>query len=363
MRAMQGVLHCGLARGHRGNTAKSLRLERIYGAPVLLSGVAALVLSSPELATLHQHYKVMVRNLARLPQNTPESFVMLMGGTLPATALVHLGMLTLLGMVGRLGPSGILNRLGRHALLTPGNHRSWFVQVRYVTQKYGISDPLLVLQLPPAKSKWKSTCRAAVTKWWLDFYRGEASHLDSLVNFKSHFFSLSKPHRTLTTAGSPYETTRAATVTLMLSGRYVTCHRSRLFGPQNPQGCCRLCPAPPGQPPPPGTLPGQPSPPGTLAHQLLWCTALQPARDAALRLTNELLACYPLLQPMVKEQLQGSPQEALHYLTDPSSCSKVIAAAQAYGEVVFTISHYISRVFCHGNHTLRKKLLTQKGIL
>ena len=62
---------------------------------------------------------------------------------------------------------------------------------------------------------------------------------------------------------------------------------------------------------------------------------------------------------MVQEQLQ----EALHYLTDPSSCSKVIAAAQAYGEVVYTISHYISRVFCHGNHTLRKKLLTQKGIL
>jgi hypothetical protein len=66
---------------------------------------------------------------------------------------------------------------------------------------------------------------------------------------------------------------------------------------------------------------------------------------------------------MVQEQLQGSPQEALHFLSDPSSCSQVIAAAQAYGEVLYTISHYISRVFCHGNHTMRKKLLSQKGIL
>ena len=41
------VPNCGMAHGHRGNTAKGLRLERIYGAPVLLSGVA-LVLSSPE---------------------------------------------------------------------------------------------------------------------------------------------------------------------------------------------------------------------------------------------------------------------------------------------------------------------------
>ena len=172
-RALQGVLHCGLARGHRGNTAAGLKLERIYGAPVLLSGVAALVLSSPELATLHQQYKVMVRNLARLPQNTPECFIMLLGGTLPATALVHLGMLTLLGMVARLGPSGILNKLGRHALLL-GAPRSWFVQVRHITLKYGLTDPLLVLQQPSTKGQWKTSCRAAVTKWWLDYYRGEA---------------------------------------------------------------------------------------------------------------------------------------------------------------------------------------------
>jgi hypothetical protein len=41
----------------------------------------------------------------------------------------------------------------------------------------------------------------------------------------------------------------------------------------------------------------------------------------------------------------------------------VIAAAPAYGEVVYTLTHYMSRVFCHGHHTLRKTLLSQKGIL
>ena len=63
------------------------------------------------------------------------------------------------------------------------------------------------------------------------------------------------------------------------------------------------------------------------------------------------------------QQLHGSPQEAISLVTDPSSCHQVIAAAQVYGEIVYTISHYISRVFCHGNHTLRMKLLKQKGIL
>ena len=64
--------------------------------------MAALVLSSPELGALHQHYKVTVRNILRLPQNTPESFIMLAAGSLPATALLLLGMLTLLGMLARL---------------------------------------------------------------------------------------------------------------------------------------------------------------------------------------------------------------------------------------------------------------------
>ena len=362
-RALQGVLHCGLARGHRGNTASALRLERMYGAPVLMSGVAALVLSSPELAALHQHFKVTIVRLLRLPQNTPESFVMLLAGSLPLTGLLHLAMLTLLGMVARLGASGVLNRMGRHALLTAGNSRSWFIQVRHITEKYGLDDPLLVLQQPLPKARWKSTCRAAVTKYWLAQYRGEAENLDSLQHFRYNFFSLSKPHRTITTAGSPHEVTRAATVTLMLSGRYVTCHRARLFNNQNPNGNCRLCAAPPGEPPPAGALPGAVAPPGTLAHQLLYCPALESARHRAMRLCNELLAYSPHLQHLVRHHLQGPPEDALALLLDPSSVPLVIAAAQAHGQSVYLQTHYLSRVFCHGNHVLRMKLLKLKGIL
>jgi hypothetical protein len=82
-RAVAGVAHCGLARGHRGNPVAGLRLEKLYGAPRLLSGVAALVLSAPELGALHAHYKSSIRQLLRLPANTPEPFIMLMAGRCP----------------------------------------------------------------------------------------------------------------------------------------------------------------------------------------------------------------------------------------------------------------------------------------
>ena len=120
-KAIMSVLHCGLARGHQGNPIAGLRVERIYGAPVLLSGTAALVLKTSELSVLHSHYRKSVRQLLRMPINTPECFIMLMAGCLPATALVHLRILGLLGMIGRLGPNNILNRIGRHALLSVPN--------------------------------------------------------------------------------------------------------------------------------------------------------------------------------------------------------------------------------------------------
>ena len=45
-RAVFSLLPSGLARGHRGNPAASVRVERLYGIPVLLSGLATLVLST-----------------------------------------------------------------------------------------------------------------------------------------------------------------------------------------------------------------------------------------------------------------------------------------------------------------------------
>ena len=50
-KALNGVLHTGMARGHRGNPAASLRVDKLYAIPVLLSGIARLVLT----ITTRQH--------------------------------------------------------------------------------------------------------------------------------------------------------------------------------------------------------------------------------------------------------------------------------------------------------------------
>ena len=56
-RAIGTVLHAGAARSHRANPVACLRLEQLYGVPVLLSGLGALVLSKSELSLTNNHHK------------------------------------------------------------------------------------------------------------------------------------------------------------------------------------------------------------------------------------------------------------------------------------------------------------------
>ena len=82
-RALGSVLNTGMARGHRGNPAASLRVEQLYGSPVLLSGLGTLVLTKKEIVLVDQHHKETIMNLQRLLPNTPRSVSCFLAGSLP----------------------------------------------------------------------------------------------------------------------------------------------------------------------------------------------------------------------------------------------------------------------------------------
>ena len=72
-KALAAVLSAGLARRHRGNPAASLRVEKLYGLPVLLSGLGSLYLLQSEVQILSQHYKQSLQGLQKLYQLPPLS--------------------------------------------------------------------------------------------------------------------------------------------------------------------------------------------------------------------------------------------------------------------------------------------------
>ena len=106
------VLPSGMAYGHSGNPAANIQLERLYGCPVLLSGLAALVLSNQEISVLHHHHKTKLQQLQRLHQATPECVIMFLAGSLSLTGILHLRELGLLGMIARLGTANIFHQHG-----------------------------------------------------------------------------------------------------------------------------------------------------------------------------------------------------------------------------------------------------------
>ena len=70
-KSLGAVLPLGLARGHRGNPAASLRIHQLYASPVLLSGLASLVLSNSETKLIDSYMKETSQNLQKLMDKTP----------------------------------------------------------------------------------------------------------------------------------------------------------------------------------------------------------------------------------------------------------------------------------------------------
>ena len=105
-KALASILFCGMARRHRANPLSSLRAERIFGSPVLFSGLAALILNKTEVDIIAQHVKKTTQDLLKLP----EPVIFLVSGTLAGEATLHLKQLTLFGMICRL-PRNILNTI------------------------------------------------------------------------------------------------------------------------------------------------------------------------------------------------------------------------------------------------------------
>ena len=183
-RAIMALLPTGMARSHRGNPAASLRIEKLYGSSVLFSGLSSLTLDDSELGIIHHQHKINLERLQRLFPSTPETVVMFLAGSLPATGLLHLRMLCTLGMIARVGSQNILHQHGRHILLSADQYStkksSWFLSLREISRKYGLPDPLLVLQSPPTKSHWKSKCKSLVIDFFERKLRAEAEVLPSL---------------------------------------------------------------------------------------------------------------------------------------------------------------------------------------
>ena len=284
------------------------------------------------------------------PPLNPTCVFMFLAGSLLASAILHLRMLGLLAMIARLGPENILHKHARHTLLSASStssSRSWFIAIRLLSQRYDLPDPILVLQSPPTVYQWKTLTKSKVIDWHEKKFRAEAELLPSLQYFKPQFMSLSAPHPIWTSAGSPYEVSKAVIAARMMSGRYRTDRLSRHWTYDNPDGLCRL--------------PGCSDQEGNLQHILLTCPALFESRCKMISLWSSYMVSRTNLLPVVNKYTIEEPLLQIQLLLDPSALPLVISTERSYPGTLQQCL-YLGRTWCFSVHVMRSKLMKQLNI-
>ena len=340
-KSLGATLSVGLARNHRASPLVGLRVEQMYATPVLLSGLASLVLSESELSLLDSHFKETTQNIQKLLAKTPRAVVYFLAGCLPLRAILHLRQLTLFGMVARLDGDPLL--IHARNILSRGkpSSKSWFWQIRDICLQYNLEHPLVILENPPSKEKFKKTIKSHVINYWENKLRSEASPLLSLSHFHPAFMSLTKPHPIWSSVGSnPYEVTKAIQQARFLSGRYRTENLASHWS-NNPNGYCQVQPCV-------TTV-------ETVMHILVDCDSFIETRR---NLCNLWLSCADSnVLLLVVEALSNSAEYFLQFILDCSVLPSVIRATQLYGSSVLEQLFYLTRTWCYTIHRKRMKIL------
>ena len=183
------VLPAGMAMHHHANPAASLRAEHLYAVPVLLSGLAALVLSKYEMDLVSSYHKKTLTRLMKLHDRTPDSAVFFLAGSLPVSAHLHLRQLSLFSMICQL-EGNILKSVALSSLVEARpSSKSWFTEVRDISIQYDLPHPIKLLQSPISKIKYKILCKQKIHEYWHQKLSQE-SNLPSLQYLHSSHFSL-----------------------------------------------------------------------------------------------------------------------------------------------------------------------------
>lgn len=332
-KALGAVLFSGMAQGHRGNPAASLRVQQVYGTGVLFSGLASLVMSPAEVKIIDQHFLKTVQNLQKLHDKTPRSFVLLMAGCLPGEAILHLKQLTLFSMLCHL-PDDPLNLHGRSVLLSaPPTARSWFHQIQDISLKYSLDHPHHVLCHPPTRNVLKRKIKKAITTYWEEKLRQEASSMASLHLFLPYNCNLQHPHPLWLTAGSnSFECHKSVLVARMISGRFKSDYHSRHWT-SNKLGHCLLDSCHEVK--------------GDLEHLLITCQGLATIRgrmwDMIFGKTKKLI---PLLN-FVYKIAASPPFLQLQFFLEPLAFSELVELCSIYGQAILDTLYYCTRTYVY----------------
>ena len=350
IRAMAPLVAAGASKQHFASPAATIRAEALYGVPVLLSGLASLVLTKGELNILSRYRRKTLRRLQKLPKRTATPALFFLSGSLPAPALLDLRILSLFGMVTRLGEGHILVQHAKYVVSHKMPH-SWFCVVETLLEKYSLPCINDLILNPPEKLKLKSIIKKSVMSFWHAELCRQAKEKKSLKFLRCNFIPLGKSSHPLWSScpsGSSSAVRAAVIQAQLLCHSY---HSDSMAG--------KWCGASEGC-----SLTGCNAPKSDVLHLLSGdCRPLRPRLVSAIVRGLQILEPHPYIHSQTLTALAGSSEDWLFYLLDPSTHPAMIAFKQVNGLKSIYPAFRFSRSVIWSVHRERLRLKRQRHYL
>ena len=314
-------------------------LFRTFTCPIIRSGLYSFALRTHQMDPLSIFHRKVLKAFLNLSKSAPTPAIHFLLGELPMEGKIHRDMFSLFFGVW-CNPDTKIHQIVKYLLSTSSeNSRTWAINMRHITQMYGLEDPLLCLEREaPKKSDYKETVMSKITAFHEHELRTKAKTNEYMKYLNVNLSGLrGKHHPCLSGIITTEEVKKMRPHVKLLAGDYLTYQKKY---DQTNQGSplCRLC-----------HLEGE-----TICHILAICPAYQIKREKMLE--DIRLLCSSSVNFKLEYILdENNPETLTQFILDPTSFNlkKRVQISDPMAQDLFKIS----RDICNHIHIERMKLL------
>ena len=242
-----------------------IHLFRTFTCPIIQSGLSSFSLRTTALQTLSIFHRKTLRGILNLSKSSNIPALHFLLGELPMEGKIHRDVFSLFFSVWS-NPQSKIYQIVRYLLQNSAeNSRTWSVHLRYLSQKYGLKDPLDCLKVDaPPKSQYKENVLTKISAHYERLLREMAARNSKMKYLHVSLSGLrGRHHPALANIITTINVQKSRIHLKMLAGDYFTYEVKSKQSGVSPH--CRSCP----------TTPSSPSPSENLEHILCRCEATE----------------------------------------------------------------------------------------
>ena len=209
--------------------------------PTLVYGLEVILPEQKWMDMLERTNKKFLKHILSLPTTTADSAVYVLTGTIPIEGVIHKRALSLFGNVCRLGENSTERQLATRQLTVKSlSSHSWFITIKKLLVKYGLPDPLELLNSLPTKYAWKRRVNKQINNYWTSLVKSRASLYSSLKYLVDNY-ACGRVHPLLKSTGSAREIDRIHIKLKLATGTYILQTNRASFNQNKVDPTCMLC--------------------------------------------------------------------------------------------------------------------------